>query len=46
MLFLGEFLQYLFKYVILLSVAVIGAICGAKYKKRKLSGGTEEKKVS
>lgn len=43
MLFLGEFLQYLFKFVILLSVAVIGAVCGAKYKKKKLESNSEEK---
>lgn len=46
MLFLGELFQYLFKFVILLSVAVIGAVCGAKHKKKKLEGSsdTEENK--
>lgn len=33
----GEFLTYLFKFVILGAVAVAGVILGAKYKKSKLS---------
>ncbi len=33
----GEFLTYLFKYIILGVIAVAGVLCGAKYKKNKLA---------
>ena len=33
----GEFLTYLFKFVVLVVIAVAGAMIGANYKKSKLS---------
>lgn len=33
----GEFLTYLFKFVVLLIIAVAGVMVGIKYKKSKLS---------
>ncbi|MCM1158915.1 MAG: hypothetical protein NC300_11080 [Bacteroidales bacterium] len=38
----GEFLTYLFKYIILGVIAVAGVLCGAKFKKNKLAKKAEE----
>ena len=37
MLFVNEFVTYLIKFVALLVIAVVGVICGAKFKKNKLA---------
>lgn len=36
----GEFLTYLFKYIVLGAIAIVGIICGAKYKKNKIAKKT------
>lgn len=36
MAFAGEFLTYLFKYIVLGVIAIAGVLCGAKLKKNKL----------
>ncbi len=42
MAFLGELLTYSFKYIILLAVTVVAVICGAKYKKSKITKAAVE----
>lgn len=44
MLFANEFLTYLIKFVVLLAIAVVGVICGAKFKKNKLAKQVEMNK--
>lgn len=39
--FVGELLEYVFKFVILAAVAATGVLCGAKYKKNKLAKDAE-----
>lgn len=34
---LVEFFQYLFKFIVLGGIAIVGVICGAQYKKNKLA---------
>ena len=36
----GEFLTYLFKYIVLGVIAIAGVLCGVKYKKNKLEKKT------
>ena len=36
----NEFIQYVIKFVILGAIAIVGVICGAKYKKNKLAKET------
>lgn len=36
----GEFLTYLFKYIVLGVIAIAGVLCGVKYKKNKLAKKT------
>lgn len=42
----GEFLTYIFKYIILGAIAVAGVLCGAKYKKNKLAKEAADDEVS
>lgn len=37
----GELLTYVFKYIVLGAIAIIGVVCGAKYKKNKLAPKSE-----
>lgn len=39
-LLVNEFLQYLIKFVVFGAIAIIGVICGVKYKKNKLAKET------
>lgn len=41
MLFASELVNYLFKFVILMAIAVVGVICGAKIKKSKIDKETQ-----
>lgn len=40
----NEFVQYLIKFIVLGAIAVVGVICGAKYKKNKLANDTSASK--
>lgn len=42
----GEFLTYIFKYIVLGVIAVAGVLCGAKYKKNKLAKKAADEETS
>lgn len=46
MLFLNELITYLIKFIALGIIAVLGVMCGAKYKKNKLAKQTGEENTA